>query len=184
MAGERVLTLDFVAEIPLQAVTGQPYGVEARIYGTISGTVDSKVAASVVDPNHELPPAEIAGRIKANMIGWLQYAAIAAFQEALQRPGVDLAAATTDAIRFVIPNRYSVAIVLLYPAVVLTAPVMPDWTSAMIAETYAYAVDNGAQIISTSYDVDSRVGDPVFVAGLQYLYDQGGLHFNSAGNNN
>ncbi|MFH2005879.1 MAG: hypothetical protein ABI333_04740 [bacterium] len=96
MAGERALTLDFDAEIPLQAVAGQSYGFEARIYGTISGVVDSKVAAAVVDPQHQLPPAEIAGRIKANMIGWLQYAATAAFQGALQRPGVDLAAAIKD----------------------------------------------------------------------------------------
>ncbi|MGH7175954.1 MAG: S8 family serine peptidase, partial [Tepidisphaeraceae bacterium] len=58
------------------------------------------------------------------------------------------------------------------------------WTSAVIAASYAYAVDNGAKIISTSYNVDSFVGDPTFVAGIQYLYDHGGLHFNSAGNNN
>ncbi len=50
-----------------------------------------------------------------------------------------LAAATTDAIRFVIPNRYSVALVLLYPAVVLTAPVMPDWTGAVIASLIVLA---------------------------------------------
>ncbi len=50
-----------------------------------------------------------------------------------------LAAATTDAIRFVIPNRYSVAIILLYPAVVLTAPVMPDWTAAVIASLIVLA---------------------------------------------
>ena len=58
------------------------------------------------------------------------------------------------------------------------------WTSSIIAETFAYAVDNGAQIITTSYNMDGWVGDPVVEAGWQYLYDQGGLHFNSAGNNN
>jgi len=44
-----------------------------------------------------------------------------------------LAAATSDAIRYLIPNRYSIAIILLYPAAVLTAPVMPDWTGAVLA---------------------------------------------------
>jgi len=56
------------------------------------------------------------------------------------------------------------------------------WTAANIAESFAYAVDNGAQITTTSYNIDTWVGDPVFTAGLQYLYDQGGMHFNSAGN--
>lgn len=56
------------------------------------------------------------------------------------------------------------------------------WTAANIAEAYAYAVDNGSQITTTSYNIDTWVGDPVFTAGLQYLYDQGGMHFNSAGN--
>ncbi len=58
------------------------------------------------------------------------------------------------------------------------------WTSTVIAASYAYAVDNGAQIISTSYNVDGFVGDPTFEAGLDYIYDQGALHFNSAGNGN
>jgi subtilisin family serine protease len=58
------------------------------------------------------------------------------------------------------------------------------WTSARIAETYRYATDNGAKIISTSYNIDGWVGDPTFTAGVQYAYDGGVLHFNSAGNNN
>ena len=58
------------------------------------------------------------------------------------------------------------------------------FTSTVVSETYAYAVDNGAQIVSTSYNVDIFVGDPVYTAGLQYVYDQGALHFNSAGNGN
>lgn len=58
------------------------------------------------------------------------------------------------------------------------------WTAANIAASYAYAVDNGARIITTSYNINGWVGDPTFTAGLQYLYDQGGLHFNSAGNGN
>ncbi|MBE0639120.1 MAG: S8 family serine peptidase [Bacteroidales bacterium] len=57
------------------------------------------------------------------------------------------------------------------------------WTAAMINETFTYAADNGAKIVNTSYNIDGWVGDPVFTAGLQYLYDAGVLHLNSAGNN-
>jgi subtilisin family serine protease len=59
-----------------------------------------------------------------------------------------------------------------------------SWTAAVINETYVYAANNGARIVTTSYNVDGWVGDPVFLAGLQYMYDAGVLHFNSAGNNN
>ncbi len=58
------------------------------------------------------------------------------------------------------------------------------WTAAMINETFTYAADNGAKIVNTSYNIDGWVGNPVFTAGLQYLYDAGVLHLNSAGNNN
>ncbi len=58
------------------------------------------------------------------------------------------------------------------------------WTAAVINATYTYAADMGVQIVTTSYNVDGWVGDPVFTAGLQYMYDAGVLHFNSAGNNN
>ncbi|MCF8373538.1 MAG: S8 family serine peptidase, partial [Bacteroidales bacterium] len=58
------------------------------------------------------------------------------------------------------------------------------WTAAIINAAYTYATDNGAQIVNTSYNVDGWVGDPVFTAGLQYLYSSGVLHLNSAGNNN
>lgn len=58
------------------------------------------------------------------------------------------------------------------------------WTAAIINQTYRYAADNDIQIVTTSYNVDGWVGDPVFLAGLQYMYDGGVLHFNSAGNNN
>lgn len=57
------------------------------------------------------------------------------------------------------------------------------WTSVMIAEAFRYAVDNGAKIISTSYNIDGFVGDPVFEAALDYVDQAGVLHFNSAGNN-
>ena len=56
------------------------------------------------------------------------------------------------------------------------------WNAAEIAAAYAYTADNGARITTTSYNVDGWVGDPVFTAGLQYMYDQGVMHFNSAGN--
>lgn len=58
------------------------------------------------------------------------------------------------------------------------------WTAAIINTTYRYAADNHFQIVTTSYNVDSWVGDAVFLGGLQYMYDGGVLHFNSAGNNN
>lgn len=57
------------------------------------------------------------------------------------------------------------------------------WTSALVARSYAYAVDNGAKIISTSYNVDGFVGDPTYEAALDYAHDKGVLIFNSAGNN-
>jgi len=59
-----------------------------------------------------------------------------------------------------------------------------SWTSTVIASSYRYATDNGAQIVSTSYSVDGFVNDPIFVAGVQYMYDHGVLHINSAGNDN
>ena len=57
------------------------------------------------------------------------------------------------------------------------------WTSTMVNGAFTYATNNGAKIVNTSYNVDGFVNDPVFLAGLQYLYDGGVLHFNSAGNN-
>lgn len=56
------------------------------------------------------------------------------------------------------------------------------WTNTVIRDSFMYAVDNGARIVNTSYNIDSWVGDPVFTAGLQYIHDSGALHFNSAGN--
>jgi subtilisin family serine protease len=58
------------------------------------------------------------------------------------------------------------------------------WTAATIAESFAYGVDNGARILSTSYNMDGWVGDPTVTAAFDYIYDLGALHFNSAGNNN
>ncbi len=56
-------------------------------------------------------------------------------------------------------------------------------TSANTAAALRYAADNGAKIVNTSVSVDFFVGDPVYTAAMQYLYDKGLLHFNSAGNN-
>ena len=56
------------------------------------------------------------------------------------------------------------------------------WNAAEINEAFTYGADNGARIVTTSYNIDGWVGDPTFTAGLQYSYDQGVLHFNSAGN--
>lgn len=56
------------------------------------------------------------------------------------------------------------------------------WTSAMIAEAYGYAADQGARILTTSYNIDGWVGDPVFAAAIEYVRARGVLHFNSAGN--
>ncbi len=59
-----------------------------------------------------------------------------------------------------------------------------SWTASVIHETYTYAVDNGANIINSSYQFDFWVGDPVVTAALQYLHDNEVLLFISAGNEN
>ena len=60
--------------------------------------------------------------------------------------------------------------------------VSADWTAAVINEAFVYAVDNGASIVTTSYNMDGWAGDPVVTAGYQYIWDNGRIHFNSAGN--
>jgi len=57
------------------------------------------------------------------------------------------------------------------------------WTSTMVSGAFKYATDNGAKIVSTSYKIDKFINDPTFIASMQYLYNGGVLHFNSAGNN-
>ncbi len=59
-----------------------------------------------------------------------------------------------------------------------------SWTAVNIADAFAYGTDNGARIITTSYNMDGWVGDPVVTAAFDYMYDNGVLHFNSAGNGN
>lgn len=57
------------------------------------------------------------------------------------------------------------------------------WNSIQVASGLDYAVNNGAQIVVTGYDIDAVADDPVFVAALTYLYDfSQAIHFNSAGN--
>lgn len=56
------------------------------------------------------------------------------------------------------------------------------WTAAVCNAAFAYAADNGANIVNTSYNINGWVGDPVFTAGMQYMHDAGVLHFNSGGN--
>ena len=56
------------------------------------------------------------------------------------------------------------------------------WTSTIVSNAYRYAADNGAKILSTSYNIDGFVSDNIFVSAVQYMYDHGVLHFNSAGN--
>jgi len=57
------------------------------------------------------------------------------------------------------------------------------WTSTIISNAYHYGTDNGADIITTSYNVDSFANDSIFRSALNYMYAGGVLHFNSAGNN-
>ncbi len=62
------------------------------------------------------------------------------------------------------------------------------FTATHIAQAFAYGANNGAKIINSSYNFDGFVDvngviDPVIVAGFQYSYGKGVLHFLSAGNN-
>ena len=56
------------------------------------------------------------------------------------------------------------------------------WTAENINESFVYGVDNGCKIITTSYNINGWVDDPLVNAGFDYIYDNGVLHFNSAGN--
>jgi len=61
-----------------------------------------------------------------------------------------------------------------------------QWTSAVVAQSYAYAVANGAKIINSSYDFDqwaiSGTPDPTVNAALDFGYSKGVLFVHSAGN--
>jgi len=56
------------------------------------------------------------------------------------------------------------------------------WTSAIVAGAFTYAADNGARIITTSYNIDGMVDDQAYREAVKYAYDKGLLLFNSAGN--
>lgn len=59
-----------------------------------------------------------------------------------------------------------------------------SWTSALIYETYSYAADNGAKILTVSYNIDGFARDEVFARAVDYVDSKGLIHFNSAGNGN
>lgn len=58
------------------------------------------------------------------------------------------------------------------------------WTSAIVSETYHYAVDMGAKIISTSYNIDYLIDDQIYLDAVKYARDNDVIIFNSAGNTN
>ncbi|MBH47584.1 MAG: hypothetical protein CME71_05390 [Halobacteriovorax sp.] len=58
------------------------------------------------------------------------------------------------------------------------------WTSAMVYETYAYAADNGAKVLTVSYNIDGFANDEVFARAVDYVDTKGVILFNSAGNGN
>jgi subtilisin-like proprotein convertase family protein/subtilisin family serine protease len=57
-----------------------------------------------------------------------------------------------------------------------------NWTSTVIFNTFKYAADNGIKIVSTSYNVDGFANDNLYRTAIDYLYNNGVLHLNSAGN--
>ena len=57
------------------------------------------------------------------------------------------------------------------------------WTSTTILNSYVYAVDNGAKIINTSFNVDIFSRDEVYLSVLDYVEANGAIVVNSAGNN-
>ncbi len=56
------------------------------------------------------------------------------------------------------------------------------WKSSMVLEAYTYAANNGAKIISTSYNIDGMVSDKIYQEAVDYAYSAGVLILNSAGN--
>ncbi|MCT4642208.1 MAG: S8 family serine peptidase [Bacteriovoracaceae bacterium] len=56
------------------------------------------------------------------------------------------------------------------------------WTTDLIVETYLYAIENGANIISTSYNIDGLVEDMAYRDVLKLARKKDILVFNSAGN--
>jgi subtilisin family serine protease len=58
------------------------------------------------------------------------------------------------------------------------------WTASHVAQSFTYAANNGAKIVSASYVFDGWVGNGTVISAWDYSYSLGVLHFNSAGNNN
>ncbi len=58
------------------------------------------------------------------------------------------------------------------------------WTSEIISKSYLYAVNNGAHIINTSYNIDGFVNDKVYREVVKLVKESGVILFNSAGNGN
>ena len=57
-----------------------------------------------------------------------------------------------------------------------------SWTSAVVVETYQYAINMGANIISTSYNIDHLVDDQAYLDMVQEIKKNNILLVNSAGN--
>ena len=58
------------------------------------------------------------------------------------------------------------------------------WTSAIVLETYLYAINNGANIISTSYNIDGLSTDRAYIEAIRHAKNKDVLIVNSAGNGN
>lgn len=56
------------------------------------------------------------------------------------------------------------------------------YSSALVAEAYLYAMNNGAKSVNTSYNIDGFVGDQAIETAYRTLADNDVLVFNSAGN--
>ncbi len=59
-----------------------------------------------------------------------------------------------------------------------------SWTSELISKSYLYALNNGANIINTSYNIDGFVNDQVYRELVKVIKEEGVILFNSAGNGN
>jgi len=57
-------------------------------------------------------------------------------------------------------------------------------TSAGIAQSLAYAVNNGAKVINISFSIDPYMNDPAFAAATDLVHTKGAIWLNSAGNSN
>ena len=57
-------------------------------------------------------------------------------------------------------------------------------SSSVYAGAFTYAANNGAHIVNTSFNINGQVGNATFTNAMQFMYDSGVLHFNSAGNAN